>query len=104
MQGHEVVPGQFGLDANGDDVAATRTYLGQVSSQAVLIGHSYGGANIAAGADDRVAGVAYIATLGSDAGETSESLKEKFPKAALRQTRGHRRTHLDCGVPRRVCD
>jgi pimeloyl-ACP methyl ester carboxylesterase len=83
-EGHEVISAQYGLDTNEADVAATRYYLGQVSSPAILVGHSYGGAVItAAGTDDRVAGLVYIAALGPDADETSQSLQDKFPKTAL---------------------
>jgi pimeloyl-ACP methyl ester carboxylesterase len=83
-EGYEVISAQYGLDTNEADVAATRYYLGQVSSPAILIGHSYGGAVItAAGTDDRVAGLVYIAALAPDADETSQSLQDKFPKTAL---------------------
>jgi len=83
-EGYVVISAQYGLDTNEADVAATRYYLGQVSSPAILIGHSYGGTVItAAGTDDRVAGLVYIAALGPDADETSQSLQDKFPKTAL---------------------
>ena len=79
-EGHEVISAQYPLDSNVDDVAATRYYLNQVSSPAILIGHSYGGAVItAAGTDDRVAGLVYIAALGPDETETSQSEQDKFP-------------------------
>ena len=82
--GYEVISAQYPLDTNEADVAATRYYLGQVSSPAILIGHSYGGSVItAAGTDDRVAGLVYISALGPDADETSQSLQDKFPKTAL---------------------
>jgi pimeloyl-ACP methyl ester carboxylesterase len=46
------------------DVDAVRRALGRVSSPAILVGHSYGGTVItAAGTDDRVAGLVYIAAL-----------------------------------------
>jgi pimeloyl-ACP methyl ester carboxylesterase len=55
---------QYGLDTNEGDVATVRRTLGQVSSPAILVGHSYGGSVItAAGTDDRVAGLIYIAAL-----------------------------------------
>ena len=79
-EGHEVISAQYGLDTNEADVAATRYYLGQVSSPAILVGHSYGGTVItAAGTDDRVAGLVYIAALGPDETETSQSEQDKFP-------------------------
>jgi predicted alpha/beta hydrolase family esterase len=46
----------------------TRSYLGQVSGPAVLVGHCCGGANNVAAADDRVAGLVYIAAPGPGAG------------------------------------
>ena len=52
----------------------------RVSSPAILVGHSYGGSVItAAGTDDRVVGLVYIAALAPDADETSQSQQEKFP-------------------------
>jgi len=79
-EGFEVMSAQYGLDSNEADVAMVRRTLGRVSSPAVLVGHSYGGSVItAAGIDDRVAGLVYIAALAPDAGETSQSQLAKFP-------------------------
>ena len=73
-EGHEVVSAQNSLDTLEGDVAAVTRALGRVSSPAILVGHSQGGTVISgAGADDRVAGLVYIAALASDAGETSQS-------------------------------
>ncbi|MEU0503480.1 alpha/beta hydrolase [Nocardia sp. NPDC005998] len=78
--GHEVVSTQNSLDTLEGDVAAVKRALGRVSSPAILVGHSYGGSVItAAGTDDRVAGLVYIAALAPDADETSQSLQAKFP-------------------------
>jgi pimeloyl-ACP methyl ester carboxylesterase len=78
--GHEVMAAQYGLDTLTGDVAAVKRTLGRVSSPALLVGHSYGGTIItAAGADDRVAGLVYIAALAPDADETSQSQQGKFP-------------------------
>ncbi|MGW4771801.1 alpha/beta fold hydrolase [Nocardia sp. NPDC004278] len=78
--GHEVVSTQNSLDTLEGDVAAVKRALGRVSSPAILVGHSYGGTVItAAGTDDRVAGLVYIAALAPDADETSQSLQAKFP-------------------------
>ena len=78
--GHEVVCAQYGLNSSDDDAAAAVRYLGQVSNPIILVGHSYGGAVItAAGTDDRVAGLVYIAALGPDETETSQSEQDKFP-------------------------
>ncbi len=79
-EGHEVVSTQNSLDTVAGDVAAVKRALGRVSSPAILVGHSYGGTVItAAGTDDRVAGLVYIAALAPDQDETSQSLQEKFP-------------------------
>jgi pimeloyl-ACP methyl ester carboxylesterase len=79
-EGHEVVSTQNSLDTLAGDVAAVKRALGRVSSPAILVGHSYGGTVItAAGADDRVAGLVYIAALAPDEDETSQSQQEKFP-------------------------
>src|SRR5256712_4831869 len=57
-EGHEVIAAQYGLDTLAGDVAAVKRTLGRVSSPAILVGHSYGGAVItAAGAKTTGAGV-----------------------------------------------
>jgi pimeloyl-ACP methyl ester carboxylesterase len=79
-EGYEVMAAQYGLDTNEGDVAAVKRTLGRVSSPAILVGHSYGGSVItAAGTDDRVAGLVYIAALAPDADETSQSQLDQFP-------------------------
>ena len=78
--GHQVVSAQNSLDTLEGDVATVARALGRVSSPAILVGHSYGGTVItAAGTDDRVAGLVYIAALAPDGSETSQSLQEQFP-------------------------
>jgi pimeloyl-ACP methyl ester carboxylesterase len=80
--GYEVIAAQYGLDTPEGDVATVKQTLGRVSRPAILVGHSYGGSVItAAGTDDRVAGLVYIAALAPDADETSQSQQEKFPVA-----------------------
>jgi pimeloyl-ACP methyl ester carboxylesterase len=79
-EGYEVVSAQYGLDTNEADVAATLRTLGRVHSPVLLVGHSYGGSVItAAGTDDRVAGLVYIAALAPDETETSQGQQDKFP-------------------------
>src|SRR5438876_9351787 len=79
-EGYEVMAAQYGLDTPEGDVATVKRTLGRISSPAILVGHSYGGSVItAAGTDDRVAGLVYIAALAPDADETSQSQQEKFP-------------------------
>jgi pimeloyl-ACP methyl ester carboxylesterase len=79
-EGYQVIAAQYGLDTPEEDVATVIRTLGRVDSPAILVGHSYGGSVItAAGTDDRVAGLVYIAALAPDADETSQSLQDKFP-------------------------
>src|SRR5580765_7792036 len=79
-EGHEVMAAQYGLDTLAGDVATVKRTLARVSSPAILVGHSYGGTVItAAGTDDRVAGLVYIAALAPDADETSQTQQENFP-------------------------
>lgn len=78
--GHQVLAAQYALDTPDGDVATVIQTLSRVDSPAILVGHSYGGSVItAAGTDDRVAGLVYIAALAPDADETSQSLQDKFP-------------------------
>jgi pimeloyl-ACP methyl ester carboxylesterase len=78
--GHEVMAVQYGLNTQADDVAMIKRTLGRVSTPAILVGHSYGGATItAAGVDDRVIGLVYIAAVAPDAGETVQSQLDKYP-------------------------
>src|SRR2546426_1098940 len=61
-EGYEVIAAQYGLDSQAADVAATKRTLGRVSSPAILVGHSYGGAVITpAGNHDRGFGLGFIA-------------------------------------------
>src|SRR5258708_22996056 len=78
--GDEVTAVQYGLDTFAEDVAAVKRRLGRGSSPAILVGHSYGGATItAAGTDDRVKGLVYIAAVADDAGETVQGQLDKYP-------------------------
>ena len=82
--GHQVITVQNSLDTLEGDVAAVKRALGRVPSPVILVGHSYGGTVItAAGADDRVAGLVYIAALAPDDDETSQSQQDKFPRTEV---------------------
>ena len=77
---YEVMASQHSLDTLEGDVATVTRTLGRVSAPAILVGHSYGGTLItAAGTDDRVAGLVYIAALAPDEGETSQGQQNQFP-------------------------
>src|SRR5438128_2292869 len=79
-EGYEVMASQHSLDTLRGDVATVVRTLGRLSSPAILFGHSYGGTVItAAGTDDRVAALVYIAALAPDEGETSQSQINQFP-------------------------
>lgn len=79
-EGYEVMAAQYGLDTPEGDVAAVKRTVERVSSPVILVGHSYGGSVItAAGTDERIAGLVYIAALAPDADETSQSQQAKFP-------------------------
>src|SRR6266849_6421804 len=79
-EGHQVIAAQYGLDSQAADVAMVKRTLGRVSSPAILVGHSYGGAVItAAGMDDRVVGLVYVAAVAPDAGGTVQSQLDKYP-------------------------
>ena len=79
-EGHEVIACQYNLDSCQSDVDSVIRCLGRVSSPSILVGHSYGGAVItAAGTDDRVAGLVYIAALAPDETETPQGQQDKFP-------------------------
>src|ERR1700726_271645 len=78
--GHEVIAVQYGLDTFAEDVATVKRTLARVSSPAILVAHSYGGATItAAGMDDRVKGLVYIAAVAHDTGETVQGQLDKYP-------------------------
>ncbi|WP_201841683.1 alpha/beta hydrolase [Microvirga zambiensis] len=80
-EGHAVMAAQYGLDTLQGDVDATIRTFGRVSGPIVLVGHSYGGTVIThAGVDPRVAALVYMAALGPDETETSQSQQDKFPK------------------------
>jgi pimeloyl-ACP methyl ester carboxylesterase len=84
--GHEVISAQNSLDSVQGDVAAVKRALGRVRSPAILVGHSYAGTVItAAGMDDRVAGLVYVAAFAPDESETSLSLQSKFPTTEVMQ-------------------
>ena len=53
-----------------DDVAALGRALERTSGPVMLAGHAYGGAVIAAGGDDKVKSLVYVAALAPDEGET----------------------------------
>jgi pimeloyl-ACP methyl ester carboxylesterase len=78
--GHEVIAVQYGLDSFEEDVATVKRTLNRVGSPVILVGHSYGGATItAAGVDERVVGLVFVAAVAPDAGETVQNQLDKYP-------------------------
>jgi pimeloyl-ACP methyl ester carboxylesterase len=78
--GHEIISVQYGLDSFEEDVATVKRTLNRVGNPVLLVGHSYGGATItAAGVDERVVGLVYIAAVAPDAGETVQDQLDKYP-------------------------
>src|SRR6202012_4567140 len=78
--GDEGIATQYGLDSFEEDLATVERRLNSVGSPVILVGHSYGGATItAAGVDERVIGLVYIAAVAPDADETVQSQIEKYP-------------------------
>src|SRR6266404_3782459 len=66
-----------------DDVAATKRTLAAQDGQAILVGHSYGGAVITeAGNDPKVAGLVYITAFAPDKGESVSLLIKDPPPGA----------------------
>ena len=83
-EGHEVVASQHGLDSLKGDVASVKRAIARVNGPVILVGHSYGGTLItAAGTDERVAGLVYIAALAPDESETSQGQQNKFAKTPV---------------------
>jgi pimeloyl-ACP methyl ester carboxylesterase len=66
----KVVAAPLPLTSFRDDVAALERTLERTSGPAVLVGHAYAGAVIAATRDERVKGLVYVAALAPDEGET----------------------------------
>jgi pimeloyl-ACP methyl ester carboxylesterase len=86
-EGYEVYSSQHGLDTLEQDVATTTFTLNHVTGPIVLVGHSYGGTLITkAGTHDRVKALVYIAALGPDEDETSESLQAQFAQTPAFKT------------------
>jgi pimeloyl-ACP methyl ester carboxylesterase len=78
-EGYNVIAVQNPLTSLQDDVAAVKRALDRAGGPAILVGHSWGGFVItAAGTDDRVKGLVYVAALGPDTGESVVSAASKF--------------------------
>ena len=81
--GHAVSIVQNPTTSLADDVAVTRRALDQQPDQAVLVGHSYGGAIITeAGNHPKVSALVYITAFAPDRGESVNTLIADPPPGA----------------------
>ncbi len=81
--GHAVTVVQNPTISLADDVAVTTRALDQQTDQAVLVGHSYGGAVITeAGNHPKVAALVYITAFAPDRGESVNTLIADPPPGA----------------------
>lgn len=69
-EGLRVVAPPIPLTSLGDDAAALKRAIARTDGPVILAGHAYAGAVIAAGNDERVKALVYIAALAPDEGET----------------------------------
>ncbi|MEU1020818.1 MULTISPECIES: alpha/beta hydrolase [unclassified Streptomyces] len=86
--GYPVVSAANPLRGPASDAAYLRSVLEHVDGPVVLVGHSYGGTVIsqaAAGMEDKVKALVYIAAFLPDTGESSIGLTNKFPGSTLGQ-------------------
>jgi pimeloyl-ACP methyl ester carboxylesterase len=67
-----------------DDVAATQRVLDRLDGQAILVGHSYGGAIITiVGNSPKVAGLVYVSAFSPQEGESLGKLASSYPADPL---------------------
>ncbi|MFD4029155.1 alpha/beta fold hydrolase [Streptomyces sp. NPDC058637] len=86
--GYPVVSAANPLRGPATDAAYLRSVLDHIDGPVVLVGHSYGGTVIsqaAAGLEDKVKALVYIAAFLPDTGESSIGLTDKFPGSTLGQ-------------------
>lgn len=86
--GYPVVSAANPLRGPATDAAYLRSVLSHIDGPVVLVGHSYGGTVIsqaAAGLEDKVKALVYIAAFLPDVGESSIGLTNKFPGSTLGQ-------------------
>ncbi|WP_228993457.1 alpha/beta fold hydrolase [Streptomyces sp. DH8] len=84
--GYPVVSAANPLRGPATDAAYLRSVLDHIDGSVVLVGHSYGGTVIsqaAAGLEDKVKALVYVAAFLPDTGESSIGLTNKFPGSTL---------------------
>jgi pimeloyl-ACP methyl ester carboxylesterase len=84
-EGLAVTAVQLPLKSLADDVATTKRLIDSQPRDVILVGHSYGGAIIteAGAGNPKVKGLVYVAAFAPDAGETLNSLIERFSAVPL---------------------
>jgi pimeloyl-ACP methyl ester carboxylesterase len=90
--GIHVVAAPLPMTSLADDVAALDRVLERLDGPAVLVGHAYAGAVIAATRDPKVASLVYIAALAPDEGETVIDVFQRdqpHPKAPKTEPDSH---------------
>jgi pimeloyl-ACP methyl ester carboxylesterase len=83
--GHDVVAAANPLRGLAADAQAVTDLVSTVDGPVVLVGHSYGGAvitNVDAKAGD-ITGLVYVAAFAPDAGESANTLAQRFPGSTL---------------------
>jgi len=89
-QGHTAIRAvELPLASLADDAGRTRKMAAQVDGPVWLAGHSYGGGVVsAAGNAPNVQGLAYIAALAPDTGESAGSITQQYPPLAAASLEG----------------
>lgn len=77
-KGIKTVTFSLPMSSLADDVAALDGALGQVDGPAILVGHAYAGAVIAATHSDKVKALVYVAGLAPDEGETVADVFNRY--------------------------
>jgi pimeloyl-ACP methyl ester carboxylesterase len=83
-KGLHVVAVQLPLTSLDNDVDTVKRALALQDGPVILVGHSYGGAVIsAAGNDDKVAGLVFVAAFAPDEGQSVFSISAPYPPAPI---------------------
>ncbi|WP_127509166.1 alpha/beta fold hydrolase [Actinoplanes solisilvae] len=86
--GYPVVAAANPLRGLSSDAAQVKALLASIDGPIVLVGHSYGGAVIssAAAGDPDVRALVYLAAFVPEAGESAETLANRFPGSTVGQS------------------